>query len=125
MAYATLEELAEYLDIPVTELEPGSGKLLEAASVLVDMCTLGKINTSNSNHVEAAKIAVCAQVEYWQETGDSIGVLEQYESMSLGSFSVSRGGGDTTSSTRYLALAPRAYQVLFMEGLLYCGVDTK
>jgi len=125
MAYATLEELAEYLDIPVTELEPGSGKLLEAASVLVDMCTLGKINTSNSNHVEAAKIAVCAQVEYWQETGDSIGVLEQYESMSLGSFSVSRGGGDTTSSTRYLALAPRAYQVLFMEGLPYCGVDTK
>lgn len=124
MVYATLEELAEYLDIPVTELEPGSGKLLEAASVLVDMCTLGKIDANNSSHAEAAKIAVCAQVEYWQETGDPIGELEKYDSMSLGSFSVSLSKGDPYS-IQHQPLAPRAYQMLFMEGLLYCGVDTK
>lgn len=124
MAYATLTDLAQYLNVQESELEDDSERLLDFASTLIDKYTLGKIDPSNSNHAEAAKIAVCAQVEYWQETGDSIGELEKYDSMSLGSFSISLSKNYPTS-IQHQTIAPRAYQVLFMEGLLYCGVDTK
>jgi len=123
MAYATLEELAEYLDVQESGLEEDSERLLEMASLLIDHYTLGKVDITNLSHIEAAKLAVCAQVEYWHETGDNVGLLETYGSLSLGSFSVSRGSG--TASTPQLQLAPRAYQALFMEGLLYRGVDIK
>lgn len=123
MIYASLAELAEYLGVTEADLASDSERLLELASGFVDYTTLDKIDPDNADHLKAAKLAVCAQVELWQETGDVTGVLTAYKSISLGSFSVSRGS--STASTPQLQLAPRAYQALFMEGLLYRGVDIK
>lgn len=120
MAYATLDDLAEYLG--TSELDENAQRLLEDASLFIEMCTLGRIDPTNERQMRMVKLAVCAQVEYWQETGDHVGALGTYGSMSLGSFSMSRGTG---SSSSHLQLAPLAYQALFMEGLLYRGVDTK
>lgn len=123
MAYATLSDLASYLGVQEFELDDNSQRLLDCASMLIDMYTLGKINVNNYLHMEAAKLATCAQVEFWQATGDPLGVLSMFGSLSLGSFSASLG--NTQNSPSNLPLAPRAYQALFMEGLLYTGVDTK
>lgn len=123
MVYATLTDLAEYLGVAAGELDPGSERLLGLASRMVDHQTLGRIDANNEAHLEAAKLATCAQVEFWRETGDDTGASGAFSSLSIGAFSISRGGG--SSGAPNLELAPRAYQVLFMEGLLYCGVDTK
>jgi len=123
MAYATLADLASYLGVNEFELDNNSQRLLDCASMLIDMYTLGKINVNNYLHMEAAKLATCAQVEFWQATGDPLGVLSMFGSLSLGSFSASLGS--TQNSPSNLSLAPRAYQALFIEGLLYAGVDTK
>ena len=123
MAYATLADLAEYLGVQEFELDENSQRLIFCASMLIDMYTLGKINVNNYLHMEAAKLATCAQVEFWQATGDPMGVLSTFNSLSLGSFSATLSNTQNTSSN--LPLAPRAYQALFMEGLLYTGVDTK
>lgn len=123
MSYATLADLASYLGVNEFELDNNSQRLLDCASMLIDMYTLGKIDADNPNHMEAAKLATCAQVEFWQATGDPLGVMSTFSNLSLGSFSASLNNAQNTSSN--LPLAPRAYQVLFMEGLLYAGVDTK
>ena len=123
MAYATLADLASYLGVQEFELDDNSQRLLDCASMLIDMYTLGKVDANNPNHMEAAKLATCAQVEFWQATGDPLGVLSMFGSLSLGSFSASLGS--TQNSPSNLPLAPRAYQALFIEGLLYTGVDTK
>lgn len=123
MTYAALADLAEYLDVEVEDLEADSERLLGLASVFIDQQTLGRIDTDNDDQLEAAKLAVCAQVEFWRETGDDTGASGAFSSLSIGAFSISRGGG--SSGAPNLELAPRAYQALFMEGLLYRGVDIK
>jgi len=123
MSYATLADLASYLGVQEFELDDNSQRLLDCASMLIDMYTLGKVDANNPNHMEAAKLATCAQVEFWQATGDPLGVLSMFGSLSLGSFSASLGS--TQNSPSSMPLAPRAYQALFMEGLLYTGVDIK
>lgn len=123
MAYATLSDLAQYLGVQESELDDDSQRLIFCASMLIDMYTLGRINSDNERHMNAAKLATCAQVEFWQATGDPLGVLSMFGSLSLGSFSASLGS--TQNSLSNMPLAPRAYQALFMEGLLYTGVDTK
>jgi len=123
MSYATLADLASYLGVQEFELDDTSQRLLDCASMLIDMYTLGKINVNNYLHMEAAKLATCAQVEFWQATGDPMGVLSTFNTLSLGSFSATLSNAQNSSSN--LPLAPRAYQALFMEGLLYTGVDTK
>lgn len=119
MIYASLAELAEYLGVTEADLASDSERLLELASGFVDYTTLDKIDPDNADHLKAAKLAVCAQVELWQETGDVTGVLTAYKSISLGSFSASRNDGARSFG---IELAPRAHQALFMEGLLYRGV---
>lgn len=116
MKYATQEELAEYLDIDVTELPDDVERILERASELVDYFARGKI--SESNELDAAKLATMAQYEWWAESGDELGITNQYDSVKIGKFSIS-GGEDIP------VLAPRAKQALFLEGLLYGGVDIK
>lgn len=42
---------------------------------------------------DAFTAAVCAQAQWWDETGDEHGIAGRYSSVSLGSLSLSRGGG--------------------------------
>ncbi|MFE9645315.1 hypothetical protein ACFYO0_14600 [Streptomyces sp. NPDC006365] len=42
--------------------------------------------------------AVCAQVQWWAETGDELGTAGQWSSVSIGSVSLSRSGSSSGSS---------------------------
>lgn len=61
-----------------------------------------------SNEVvrQAFADAVCAQVAWWSETGDELGVAGRWDSVKLGSLSLSRGsssGSGSSSSGREVA----------------------
>jgi hypothetical protein len=68
--------------------------------------------------VDAMRDAVCAQVEYQQETGDTgTGAAGRYDSVSLGPVSLS-GRKDAAGGPQGLDLAPRADRALRRAGLL-------
>lgn len=116
MAYATPQDLAEYLAVPPEELPADVARLLERASEAVDYITRGMIDPENAEHIEAAKKATCAQVELWLQT-EGIGELPgTIKSFSLGKFSMDFGEAGMPD------VASRAKQYLFLAGLLYRGV---
>jgi len=69
-----------------------------------------------------ARLAVCAQVEYWLSTGDEFGFLGRLASYSIGSQSISVGQAAEEGLTE---LAPRARQALTRFGLFYRGVSSR
>jgi hypothetical protein len=123
MSYATTQNLADYLYIDVADLPDDAERLLERASELMDYVTLDRIDESITAQAEAAKKAVCAQYEWWAETGDELNVIQMVNSISLGEFSYSTGGQDEQS--KIATVAPRAMEYLFLEGLLYRGVNIR
>jgi len=44
---------------------------------------------TNTTVLEAFSAAVCAQVQWWEETGDELGTASQWSSVSIGSVSLS------------------------------------
>lgn len=122
MAYATVDDLIAYLgenaDPPANTVQ-----LLERASDVVDQASLYNYDSTNDEHVEATKLAACAQVQYWMETGEQVDVGGNVASYSIGNLSVSYGGraGYADSGGK---LANRAYRHLLKAGLLYRGVGT-
>lgn len=116
MAYASEADLAEYLGVGESQLPDDAERLLERASELVDYLTLGRINTANAEHAEAAKKATCAQVESWLETeevGEKQGAVKRF---TIGRFSMDFGDSGVPT------VAPRARRYLLLAGLLYRGV---
>lgn len=61
--------------------------------------------------------AACEQAAYWLSTGDQVGGAGQWQSVSLGRASMSRGAGTGGRSSRE-RLAPLAETVLANAGLL-------
>ncbi len=118
MAYANVSELEEYTG---QDAPDDAERLLERASELIDYYTLNNIDEDDSDHMEAAQKAVCAQVEYWEELGDEHGIMVMLRQISIGSFSATAGQQDGQSQIP--ELAPRAQQALFMKGLLSRGVS--
>src|SRR3989304_6115511 len=121
MAYATVEELLDYLgehlDPPVR-----AETLLERASELVDQAAFYRIDTTDADHAEAARLATCAQVELWMETGEAAdlgGNVAEYQigNLRVRNDSIGRGGGQAAD------LARRARRNLLKVGLLYRGVS--
>ena len=121
MAYATTTELAEYLGIEEADLPDDADKKLDKIAVLLDYRTLNKIDEDDVDQAEAAKQATFYQYDWWAETGGESGLMSQFDSLSIGEFSIS-GGRDGMDIPE---LAPRAKQVLFLEGLLYKGVSIR
>lgn len=70
--------------------------------------------------IEALKDAACAQALYSLDTGDMTGAAARFNSLSLGSFSVSGGGtGSGTNTTAADAqYAPEAIRILANAGLI-------
>ena len=118
--YATPTNLAAYLGIQEASLPQDSLRLLRRASELVSQKTLGKVDLNNPNHVEAAELATCAQVEYWMGFDESMSTTAGYKSISIGSFSVDFG--DKSGKEQQLSTRSRNY--LNDQGLLYRGVRT-
>lgn len=123
MAYATPAELANYVSSAI--ILPSTAeqlRLLERASEQVDYLTLGRIDTSNPEHAEAAKNATMAQVEFWFEAGESVDIGQAVGSYSIGKLSINYGGASAGKQGTQVSLAPRARRYLFLAGLLYRGV---
>lgn len=84
---------------------------------------------SNTLVAEAFSAAVCAQVQWWAETGDELGAVGQWSSIGIGSVSLSRSGSSSgsgsSSSGRAVAEAalealrtPDLTQNIFVLGLV-------
>lgn len=117
MAYATATELANYLGVLEADLPNDVDRLLERASDLIDYYTLGRITAG-----ETATKATVRQYEWWAQF-DEFNTQQFFSSISIGPFSASNASGSNNSGPP--ELAPRARQVLFLEGLLYTGVDIR
>lgn len=115
--YATVEELEEYVGDTVGDAE----RLLKRATELVDYHSQNRINEENSVHLESAKIAVCAQVEWWLEFGE-LGTENRIESVKIGSVDIDFRE-DKKGKVDSLELAPRARGELFKAGLLTSAVS--
>ncbi|MEU6279732.1 hypothetical protein [Streptomyces sp. NPDC047028] len=99
--YATVEQLADYLD---TAAPANATKLLRDASSALDDALLTAIYDTDdagmptdTDVIEAFTEAVCAIVEWWQETGDPVGADGGWQSVSAGPVSLSRGSDTTTA----------------------------
>ena len=71
------------------------------------------------NVLEAFRDAVCAQVAYWEETGDVSGAMSSAGSVSIGSLSLSsdKSAGQTPSDRQAVRYAPEAVEILSSAGL--------
>lgn len=118
--YATTEQLATYLGMPEESLPSDSLRMLTRASELVQQATMGNVDSANADHLEAAQLATCAQVEYWMGSGEDVSKNGNFSSLSIGSFSVNYGS--SVGSDRQFS--PRARNYLMHAGLLYRGVKS-
>lgn len=116
-SYASLNDLAAFLYVDEASLSSDASRLLERASDVVDHYTLGRIDTDDTVHTEAAKKATCAQVEYWLNQGEDEDVKRQISGYTAGKTQVQFSDGKPSR------LAPRARQALLGAGLLYCGAS--
>lgn len=119
-SFATTTQLATYLCIDEADLPTDAKRLLARATDDINYIIL---NNSTTDLDEELANACCAQVEWWIETGDELGLSSIIESMDLGEFSVSYGTtGASTAKGVYGPIAQRAYQFLFRAGLLWRGI---
>lgn len=116
MAYATTTDLAGYLGIAETSLPTDANRLLDRASEFVDYITFNRIDSTNTTHLDRAKNATCAQVEYWIGIDESMDIVGSPDRFSAGSFSY---------DGKLAELAPRAKRILLHAGLLNVGVRLK
>ena len=117
MAYATITELADYLGVQEVDLPDDAERLLERASDLIDYYTLGRIEAG-----EIASKATVRQYEWWGQF-DEFNTQQFFSEISIGPFSASNRGQNAGGGPP--ELAPRARQLLMLNGYLYRGVDVR
>lgn len=126
LVYATLGDLTGYTagSTYVVPGEPEATRVLTAASKAIRRATKSAVYDTDTNGYpsdaavrQAFRDATCAQVVWWKETGDELGTGGAYDSVSIGSVSLSRGrgSGQTEQNPR---LAPQAATELGNAGLL-------
>lgn len=121
--YATADD---YLTWTGEQTAPADiARLLLRASEDIDEALLAAVYCTDAagmpvhpEVIEALTNAACAQVEYWQTTGDDgTGAAGRWDSVSLGPLSLSgRRGGPTYAGA--VDLADRAHRALNRAGLL-------
>lgn len=120
MPYATAQDVTEYTGID--NLPDDIDRIITRAEGLIDEKTRGRIDSDNADHMEAAREATCAQIEYWLSMGEEVDISNMPHNFSIGSFSMGSGNSGQSNISK---LAPRARRHLFLAGLLYSGVDVK
>ena len=122
MVYAIKDDLAEYLGCAVEELPAeANDRLLKRASELIKTFTRDNIMVENAPaeviaaHLEAAKNATCAQVEYWLEMHESFAIQPDVKNVNSGDVKV-----EFVSTPDQLAKRARSF--LNAECLLYRGL---
>lgn len=127
--YATHADLVTYTQGSsfAVPSEPESARVRTRASELVDEKLITAIYDTDPNTLlptdadvaAAMRDAVCAQVVWWDETGDELGAGGQYTSVSIGSVALSRGSNANSSvASPGRQLAPQAATHLQLAGLL-------
>lgn len=129
MSYATLGQLAEYLEKAEGTLPPDAPRLLKRASELVQDHTVTAFyrtdvdgNPSDARTISAFQNATCAQVEYWLEGDEEDDIAGPLQGMSAGSQQQQYGAGENRATPMYLA--PRAARFLRLGGLLDSAVQS-
>lgn len=121
--YATSEDLASYLG----ETAPANADaLLRAASLLVDGLLIGAVYATDSKQqptddgvADALVDATVMQAAYWHHTGLPAEGAGAYESVSIGSVSLSRGDGAVSGrAVDGQQVAPGVTTPLQLAGLL-------
>lgn len=121
--YATKTDLANYLGINENDLPSEAETYISRASEMVCIAMRNNYNPNNAEHVEAAKLAVCAQCKEWVDRGGTTVVDNNIASYSLGELSVTYANNsnqDTTPKTN--ALSYDAIRYLNYKHLLYRGM---
>lgn len=120
MAYATVAQLTAWLD--PTPVPDDAERQLDRASQLIDRATVAAVydvtdgTATDADVLQALADSTCAQVAWWMATGDELGDVGRWTSVSIGSASLSTGGGSGGGSTR--RLAPAAAEILVTAGLV-------
>lgn len=122
MAYATTTELADYLGVQEADLPDDADRLLDRASETIDYYTLNRIDESVTSEADAAKKATMAQYEWWSQF-DEFMTSNFLSSVSIGPYSA--GISPSEGGSTIPDLAPRAKRYLFLEGLMYKGVEVR
>ena len=122
MAYADLNNLAEYLAVDVSTLTANDTRLLARASRLIYSETGSRYSLTSQPSTDTAVCdalseATCAQVEYWRINGEGLDTSPAVTQYSIGKVSETFSGGQRQR------LAPRATDALYSEGLLSAGRD--
>ena len=74
---------------------------------------------TDTDVIQALADATCAQVEWWNETGDSTGAAAMYQSVTAGNISLGRGYSGAGSATGAAQIiSARAVQILRAAALL-------
>lgn len=120
--YATTDDLEAYLIVET--LPAGSARLLARANELIHQAMLNNYISTNTDHVNAAKLAACAQVEYWQNVGETALSIGGLSSFSIGSTSMNFGQNSGNVQTSPNSLSPRSKAYLNEQGLLYKGLKS-
>lgn len=126
--YATAADYDEFADEPFDGTEQQLTKRLRRASADVDSLTrLSQYRVDEDGMpldqeiADAFMEATCAQVEYWETTGDPTGAESQMGPVRIGSVSLGGSGvGGSAKSTGTAAgsrISPEAIEILQNAGL--------
>jgi len=116
MAYYTYAEAADVLAYLDVEALPAlvTTRLIARANELIKRATRENIDILNADHLEAAKQASCAQIEFWLEMQESFAIQPDVNGFSSGDVRV-----DFAKIPEQLAKRARGY--LNEWGLLFMG----
>lgn len=126
-SYATLSDLANHLG---EEPPTNAGTLLKRATRRIDSVLIGSVydvdddgDPTDADVIAALRDAVCEQVGWWIENGNTSGTSggQEYTSVSVGNVSLSTGGrgGQTSGSAQGArSVSPEAIEILRLAELL-------
>lgn len=117
--YFTIDDLSEYMGIDIKELPSNADSLMKRASELISLAIKRNYKPDSEAHKTAAKLAACAQCEYWIENGIKPSSNGNISSYSLGELSVSLADSRKLSTS---TLCDMAISYLNGEYLLYKGM---
>lgn len=116
--YATVTDLQAYAPAELSsELPTGAEatRLLTSASMTIYRATMTAVYQTDTTGLPSTepfitgfKRATCAQAVWWLETGDELGQVGQYASISIGGVTLSRGGRGDVTTVNGVQLAPQA-----------------
>ncbi len=131
--YATVSDFRDYADEDTDLTDVQIVKRLRRASVIVDGLTrLARYRMDEDGEpldadvLDAFRDATCAQVEYWETTGDPTGAESTMGPVKIGSVSLGGSGvggsAQSTTSPAQSRTSPETVEILRNAGLLSAAV---